>query len=540
MEYFKEPIPFQSLKHWFFKDPLCDWLEVHSHRFQTYQPSQPSKYKDYIEKVSSEYKQKVMNTLCEKLGLPMIYPTLSVSQTRECFKNKESFIMNGTFVNEKLGTTAKCDVCIHYELFQTIFPEIQNQPEASPEDYVLFQICFSTLAFKKNKQEVISDEYLRYRQAQLVCIQQCISEYTDHKVHLCLLGKEYSMNGSIVPKHTRIAHIIETEPYVQTMKEGLHWIRDLRKNYTTMQVLPEPNHPCLYPNMNYKQSSWEHEKQKLAGILKEITLVWNVSYKERCQLLKQNIHSWDHPRFISYLKESKQRRIQERMIHMNQQTEVLMYPRKTVSKSFQDILKLKENVFYWDIESFLSFEEKQDFVSGQWKGETPIIAIIGMIHNQTFSHYTIQKFTKKDELNIIDSWYHSFKGDTVYLFHWGHAEKYYLSYMKQCFPEYNWNKFQCIDILQYFKQEPILVQGAFSFGLKTIGNLLYQHGFIQTQWEDYDNGLDTMIEFKEICIQHTKQIPLQRDTRIKKIIHYNQVDCQVLKEIVDCLRSRFL
>ena len=87
--------------------------------------------------------------------------------------------------------------------------------------------------------------------------------------------------------------------------------------------------------------------------------------------------------------------------------------------------------------------------------------------------------------------------------------------------------------------EPIIVQGVFKFSLKSIGKALYKNKLINTTWFENDNGLDSMIQFKEICVNHTKKIPLKRYVEIDKIIEYNQIDCQVLYEIVELLRNKY-
>ena len=54
-----------------------------------------------------------------------------------------------------------------------------------------------------------------------------------------------------------------------------------------MNILPKPTDYELYPNMNFKESLWENEKFKLASKIKELTLVWNISIKERNLFLEK-------------------------------------------------------------------------------------------------------------------------------------------------------------------------------------------------------------------------------------------------------------
>ena len=87
--------------------------------------------------------------------------------------------------------------------------------------------------------------------------------------------------------------------------------------------------------------------------------------------------------------------------------------------------------------------------------------------------------------------------------------------------------------------EPIIVQGIFKFGLKSVGKALYNHNLIETTWKESDSGLDSMIKFKEICEKNDKNIPLKRFIEIDEIIEYNRIDCQVLFEIVEVLRNKY-
>ena len=70
---------------------------------------------------------------------------------------------------------------------------------------------------------------------------------------------------------------------------GLKWLKKLNDNYDKWSIYPEPSITELYPNMNYKHGRWQNEKRTLAELIKEITLIWNISYKERCNLLNKGI-----------------------------------------------------------------------------------------------------------------------------------------------------------------------------------------------------------------------------------------------------------
>ena len=97
-----------------------------------------------------------------------------------------------------------------------------------------------------------------------------------------------------------------------------------------------------------------------------------------------------------------------------------------------------------------------------------------------------------------------------------------------------------IDLLHYFRQEPIIIKDCFNFSLKTIGKNMYKHELIKSTWSETDNGLDAMIKFKELCLKKDKNIPLKRYKEIAEIIEYNKMDCVILMEILQYLRKKYL
>ena len=62
----------------------------------------------------------------------------------------------------------------------------------------------------------------------------------------------------------------------------------------------------------------------------------------------------------------------------------------------------------------------------------------------------------------------------------------------------------------------------------------------EEEMEENDNGLDSMIQFKDICIKNKKKIPIKRYKEIKEIVEYNRIDCKVLEEIVELLREIYV
>ena len=110
--------------------------------------------------------------------------------------------------------------------------------------------------------------------------------------------------------------------------------------------------------------------------------------------------------------------------------------------------------------------------------------------------------------------------------------------MRDKYPHLEYPNFTFVDLLSYFKEEPITIQGCFGYGLKEIVKMLYDHELIKNVWVDDTDGLEAMIQIihkSEDALD--KRIPIKRFTEIKKIIYYNYMDCKVLVDILEMLEN---
>lgn len=542
MEYFKKYPDFSVFKNHILKDPILDWYEINHEK---YDKDDESGYKKFISHHSDNYKLELLKKIRDLSGLDIPLKT-SFGLTKKLIYDKSPLILQGILMH-KDDYYVDCDIIIRYDLFRKIFPKINNLPFhilCKDKDYLLINTSYSTLHFKVDLKDVSNEGVLFYKKCKLFSFREVFYELTDNISHCFILGKDYYYKKTLLPNDEFIAKVNINENLSNSIDKAKEWIYTLKNEINKMDLLPEPTHPELYPNMNNKESDWENEKIKLAEKIKEITLIWNISYDERCDFLKKNIKKWDDPKLLKELKESKKKNIQERMIHMNQQKEILLYPRKNISYGFQKILNnVDENNIYFDVESFLSFDEKKD-PSFQQKNDNPILGILGYIYNDVFYNHTIDKFSKNDEKRIVKSFSDhlnkiSKNKKPINIYHWGHAENRYMDYIHDEFSMISFPSYNLINVLDHFRLEPIIVQGIFKFGLKTVGKALYENNLINTTWGDNDNGLDSMILFKEICMKNTQNIPLKRFLDIKEIIDYNETDCKVLYEIVELLRNKY-
>ena len=89
------------------------------------------------------------------------------------------------------------------------------------------------------------------------------------------------------------------------------------------------------------------------------------------------------------------------------------------------------------------------------------------------------------------------------------------------------------------RAEPVVVRGAWGFGLKKIAQGMRAHTLIQTQWDDGPtDGLGAMVSAWS-CAKEAgeKNIRLTEIGLMQTIQRYNEVDCRVMMEIVGYLRA---
>ena len=546
MDYFSKPFNISLIKNHILKDPIIDWFNIQEVLDGgKYKKDKNTFYKDFILKEWNEYRVNFLKKLKTKANTNIPINT-SIEETEKMILKKDPLIIGGKLLYEDM--IVSCDIIININLFTLIFPNIKNYPLHSIKNkYILINLSYSTLNLKNDLKESLNEGVLPYKKCVLYAFSMCFKKITGYIPSLFIIGKEYYYKKTQLPKEEFISSVIPDDKLIQRFMKAHQWIRLIQNKFNNLKIEDGiPSHKELYPNMNKKESEWENEKLILANKIKEITLVWNITYDERCNIHEKGIYCWDDPKLLTELKESKKKVIQEQMIHMNKNNEILLYPRKNVSGPLKEVLREKDtNNIFFDVESFLTIDEKVDFFNKkEEKYEYPILAIIGFFYMNKFYDYTIQKYDIKEENKIVKFfsdklWRIYNKYGRVNIFHWGHAECKYMEYIHKQYQDIEFPEYILIDLLDHFRLEPIIVQGVFQFGLKSIGKALYNNNLIETTWDDSnDNGLDAMIKFKEIC-KRDKNIPLKRFIEIKEIIDYNKVDCKVLKDIYDLLKKNY-
>lgn len=529
---------FYQLKNHFKNDHLADWYDLQK---ETYQKDIPSQFYLNLINEKNEYVSKLFDLFNYK------YPHYVIKNQNQSqiehhmhYDNKHIFI-DSTLYSKKYNLFVKPDIIIHKDIFQEIFNEVDC---SELPRYIIFDVLYVILHYNSDKSDLLNQGNLYYYKCKLSLANSCLYHKPRNGY---FLGKEYRHKEKVLPKRQTIGTFPIYSEYFDDIKDGLRWLKRLQNNYLKWNLLPEPSVIELYPNMNCKESNWNQEKNDLASKIKEITLIWNISYEKRCSLIiEDNIKTWDNSFLSSHyeLKNHLPSTIKKEMIHINNQTEIDIIPRKIKNREFLSYLHQK-NKLILDIESINYYDENQSYFNDTINiDDKPKLCILGTIIEKNkqsiFKDFTINHLDNKEEKKIIihlmNYLKNIFKEEKIYVYHWGNAEKVYIKYISKRYPEIKLPNIELVDLCYYFKNEPIIIKGCFNYGLKSISKRLYELGYIPHIWPEDMNGLDAMYQIVE-CSKKAdeKNIPLKRLTEIKKIIEYNYYDCLVLYDIIQFL-----
>jgi len=556
MEYYSKILDMNVLKNYIFNDPIVDWFKIQNIKSNIFVKDKNNDFKQYITKETILYKQDFFKKIKNKINSlhpnNIIYDNLGIKENIHLIKNEYPIILNPLLIHEKFNLYVKVDILIKARLFKEIFKEIKNIDinNINNNEYLIINIVPETLNFKSDLKSLQQNEIILFNECSLYTFNSCLKKIIPRSDIGFIFGKAYKFKKTLLNKRENIGLVKFNDDIRNKIFNSIDWIKRLRENNYKI-INNKPQTIELYPNMNFKNNDFNEEKKKIANQIKEITLVWRISYKERNELINKGINSWDNIYLINNLydmKDSNTKNIQEKIIHMNIQEEILITPRKTLSTNFTNILIPHNNEYVLDIENLLHLEEKFNYFNDIITEDKAQICIIGSVHIQdniykSFQDYTINNIFLEEEKKIVINWLKSLKSSNnkyIYIYHWGSAENTYINYLKNKYPDIIWPRIILIDLLHFFRSEPIILKGLFNFGLKDIGKILYKNKFITTTWQDTDNGLDAMIKFKQICENKKNNIPLKRYNEITEIINYNKNDCLVLTEILMFLRKKYL
>ena len=358
----------------------------------------------------------------------------------------------------------------------------------------------------------------------------------------------------------RLGPVSVTPELAETTMAAVRWIRRLRKDGANWRVLPEPSLSELRPpSPGDADWPWKGAIRKIIEKLDDPVRLWQVGAAKRDEAATKGITSWRDPRVTAAsvgVTGTDTESVLNAILDVNRSPGPIVRPRR-VTAAENAWRKQSRLEFFVDFETVN--DANDDFSRFPEKGGQPLIFMIGCGHLEDgewrFSCFIADRLNAAAEAAVIDSWIEHMRSvrrqlgvtQTPLAFHWAHAERSTLegAYNSACrrhkdkdwanSPEFVW-----FDLLQnVVKAQPVVVRGAFGFGLKEIAKTLHGHGLIETSWDDSPvDGLGAMVGAWH-CDREAaeKGIRLADTELMQEIQRYNEVDCRVMQEIVKYLRE---
>ncbi|MDP9274099.1 MAG: hypothetical protein M3O99_00725 [Chloroflexota bacterium] len=358
---------------------------------------------------------------------------------------------------------------------------------------------------------------------------------------------------------------VPRETYVRSRDEDLGtvvaraiaWVRRLRTEGAEWRVLPIPSVPELWPNMKAGSDfPWHTAKAEIAAKLGELTILPRVSPDLRAAAHAVGVTRWDDARTSATLLglDGQHGRTLDAVIGVNRDAGDVLRPERVSADEEQ-----------WRVpppaEAFVDFEfvhdMDDDFSTFPRKGGQALIFQIGsgtyLDRRWSFRQFTVDDLGVEAEARMIDDWLAHLadvardagcsSASDVRLVHWSLAEEsnFERAYesARSRHPDRSWPALAWYDLLgRVFRAQPIVVKGAFSFGLKSIARAMRAHGLIQTAWgEGLADGAGAMAgAWSAAADSRARGRSLTESPVMQEIARYNEVDCRVMAEILDYLR----
>lgn len=342
--------------------------------------------------------------------------------------------------------------------------------------------------------------------------------------------------------------------YYEKTKNACNWLNRVRKEGHKWKIYPKPSIPELYPNMiNQRDDGYLRLKKELAEKISEITNVWMCGILQRRNAFSKEVYSWRDPDCNSTVlfgeskKKSKRREIVDKILDINRSKLEIIRPKRIEYEGIDWKSSNSDCVeFFIDFETLNSNMNEVNLISNNFDSEQKIFLVgVGFVAENNewdFKYFLADDTSLKSEREIFNKFWNFInekcQGKQSKFYHWTGAEP--ISY-KKCLQRHNniWPQINFLDLYKIFYQEPVVINGALSFSLKSVARALYKHDLIETCWNDSNpcqNGFFAMI----LATRAYKKPSKSKSPIFDDIIKYNEIDCKVLWEILVYLRENHL
>jgi len=589
-------------KNYLLKDPVLDWLEKYYLKIgygdKNISYSKLKSDKEHINtemdflkstlfKKGNEFESMIYGELVNKLGANNVvsvinnYTECKIEKMQDTIKYMQegvAIITQAVLYNENNKTFGIADMLIRSDYINRLFDDdiVHISPEeetigckfASNYHYRVIDIKWSQLQLCSNGYKILNtDRYPAYK-GQLAIYNLALGKIQNYIPNIAyILGKSYKYEFKSKMYYgnnafNRMGHILYNDfdnMYIDMTKKAIDWYRDMYNNGMKWNLITDTRIE-LCPNMcNNMDAPYTTIKHILADKRYEITSLWRVGVKNRQIAYDNNIYNWmDDKCSANILGVTKNIiPVVDTILHVNK-TDTIYSP-NIIKSTMYDWRNMNNYVdFFIDFETINDVFYKDNVVINM-NVNTNYIFMVGVGHYDMdkkwiFKEFHMERLNNIDELQMMtqfrDYIYEQFEerkqsnDSKIRFFHWSSAETTFLESFnmknKSLFDSFL-NKIEFADLYKLFISEPICINGCMSFKLKDVSKSMYRHGMIRSTWDNSNvsNGMGAMLDGCTYyrMIQNNTDITKAKEI-MNNIISYNMIDCKVLCEILDWMRTK--
>lgn len=546
-----------------------------------------NKYPGCVEKVVEDYsdvKQENMKKTVDyiKKGVPFIEQALLYNHSNHTF-GVADILVRSDWINKLFNKKIIPD----NEMFIKA-PKLNGNYH-----YLVIDIKWATLSLCSNGTNVLNSKLYPAYKGQLAIYTAAlglVQGYTPSKAYILAKSWEYTKKNNKKRGYNCFDLLGQVDyngfdkTYLKKTWDAIKWIRDVRI-YGSLWGTDPPSVPELYPNMNNKYDTPYHNiKCKIAENIDELTEIWMVGTKNRQHAHDNNVYKWSDPNCtldVLGIHGKKTGPVIQHILDINRDTTDKIIEPNRIRNNEYDWQNHKGIEFYVDFETINECLYDESITLGNSKRNGCFIFMIGVgyidnyrVNSPNLNKWKYKVFVAKSidmqsEKDVIQQ-FTNFINDKVNehmrkyrirdktlcypsIMHWGHAEKSMLNgaNRRHNYIWSNWkDKVIWVDMYNIFKNEPIVIKGVKSFGLKGISKAMYNYGYIKSTWDKDGpgDGLSAMmkaISYYKFMNKYNNSPHNNRGVsrehkchkeKFDKIIKYNEIDCRVLWEIITYLR----
>lgn len=584
-----------SVRNYLMNDPLLDWLNIYGKgarkqltgntaydiRLSEYEEDikDASPFFQHLQVKGVQFEDAVVANLYKKFPGEIVTianpyqarQSEKVDETIQAMKSGTPIIYQAVFHNKTDKTYGIVDLLVRSDYLNKLVltPAIDSKNASKPcafskhWHYRIVDIKHSTLMLRADGTYLLNQGSVPAYKGQLLIYNRALNQVQKTQIQQAyILGRKWSyatkgdkyFGEGWFDRFGVIDYAIVDVDVVRRTDEAIQWLREVRLFGQNWSINP-PSREELYPNMcNEYDSPWHSTKKEMAEQIGEITSIWYCSYSNRNNALAKGIKSWRNPKCTSNtlgINGKKIGPVVDKILEINRSKTLKIMPKK-----------LSNEIPTAKVKFFIDFETVNDLLEDinpdvPRTTSSSYLFMIGVgwcVETETRSTWRYRCLTSDlidsaNEKELFLSFHDTMLEileqndafDDFIVYHWSNAERTiydataerYYEDLEQYKEYIQWKWF---DLCQLFRDEPIVVNGAFDFSLKSIAPAMHKHGFITTSWDSDGilDGLNAMVKAMECSLNaKSKGISMTELPVMKKIMEYNEIDCKVMWEILN-------